>query len=53
MFILVNSVNTLKKKYPVEFNALAKCVDHNDYRFHDCKKEDEALRACWNKDMKP
>jgi hypothetical protein len=47
------SVNTLKKKYPVEFNVLVKCLDKEDYRFHDCREADLALRACWNKDMKP
>jgi len=41
-------VKTASTKFPTEYKALAKCLDYNDYRFSECKKEQKALYDCWN-----
>eukprot|EP00600_Ochromonadales_sp_CCMP1393_P006230 CAMPEP_0174960222 /NCGR_PEP_ID=MMETSP0004_2-20121128/3593_1 /TAXON_ID=420556 /ORGANISM="Ochromonas sp., Strain CCMP1393" /LENGTH=101 /DNA_ID=CAMNT_0016208589 /DNA_START=101 /DNA_END=406 /DNA_ORIENTATION=- len=41
-------VNHVKSKFPEEFKAFVKCLDKNDYRHSDCKKQEQALHDCWN-----
>mmetsp|Transcript_16974 Transcript_16974/g.37761 ORF Transcript_16974/g.37761 Transcript_16974/m.37761 type:complete len:104 (+) Transcript_16974:51-362(+) len=42
-------VLNVQSKFPGEFSSLVKCLDHNDYRHADCKKQEKALHDCWNK----
>ena len=50
---LLFSVEQLKSKYTVEFEAFKKCLDYNDYRYANCRVEEKALYDCWNKDNYP
>eukprot|EP01039_Chlorochromonas_danica_P003608 gene3609-3951_t len=44
-------VNVLKTKYSQPFETFGKCLNYNDYRFDDCRKEEDALRKAWNADV--
>jgi hypothetical protein len=38
----------IKSNLPGEFEALKKCLDYNDYRFSDCRKQERVFLDGWN-----
>ena len=51
-FLLPIRTTELYAKFPTEYKNFQKCLDYNDYRFYDCRKEERALHDCWNKEKK-
>lgn len=43
-----NIISTLNKDHGEKFVAFQKCLDFNDYRFHDCRETERALLDSWN-----
>ena len=52
MILYLSRTNELNAKFPTEYKAFQACLDYNDYRFYDCRKEEKALHDCWNKEKK-
>ncbi len=45
----IKVVDSIKADFPTEFNAFAKCLNYNDFRYNDCRKEERSLLDCVNK----
>ena len=45
----IKVVDSVKVQFPTEFQAFAKCLNYNDFRYNDCRKEERALLDCINK----
>lgn len=41
-------ISTLNQSFPAEYKAFRSCLDTNDHRYADCRKQEGALIDCWN-----